>query len=177
MGIEKISVVSDAGPLIHLAEIDCLPLLGIFENISIPETIWCETVEQGRILATEMMKLNQIQKQALSQADVSQFIQQNNLTKLHAGERDCLYLCQQFNISTLLTDDLAARNAAKALNLTPIGSLGIVAKAYQMGPISLAEAERHLLELYEVSSLFVTKAIVELAIEQLHNYAKSASYH
>ncbi|MEK8015306.1 MAG: hypothetical protein VSS75_000455 [Candidatus Parabeggiatoa sp.] len=124
-----------------------------------------------------MIKLNNIQKQALSQADVSQFIQQNNLTKLHAGERDCLYLCQQLNISTLLTDDLAARNAAKALNFRPLGTLGIVAKAYQMGPISLAEAEHHMLNLYEMSSLFVTKAIVELAIEQLHNYAKSASYH
>ncbi len=82
MGIEKISVVSDACPLIHLAEIDCLPLLDIFENLSIPETVWGETVEQGRISPKEMIKLNNIQKQALSQADVSQFIQQKNLSSV-----------------------------------------------------------------------------------------------
>jgi len=48
-------------------------------------------------------------------------------------------------------------------------------RAYRVGPISLAEAERHIVELYDVSSLFVTRAIVELAIEQLHVHANQNS--
>lgn len=36
-----------------------------------------------------------------------------------------------------------------------------------MGRISLDAAERHLTELQTVSSLFVTQAIVDLAIERL----------
>jgi predicted nucleic acid-binding protein len=69
----------------------------------------------------------------------------------------------------LLTDDLAVRRAAKALSLTPVGSLGVIAKAYRIGRISLAAAERHLRELYTVSSLFVTQTIVDLAIERLRD--------
>ena len=44
-------------------------------------------------------------------------------------------------------------------------------KAYQLGRVSLAEAESHMIDLYDVSSLFVTKVIVELAIERLCSYS------
>jgi len=33
VGTERIRVVSGAGPLVHLAEIECLPLLSIFPPI------------------------------------------------------------------------------------------------------------------------------------------------
>jgi|GEM_PF-5348860 hypothetical protein len=45
-------------------------------------------------------------------------------------------------------------------------------RTYHLGNISLAEAEHCLNALYDVSSLFVTRAIVELAIEQLHQHFK-----
>jgi predicted nucleic acid-binding protein len=54
------------------------------------------------------------------------------------------------------------------LNLTPIGSLGIVVKAYRLGHIPLSKAKQHIASLYDISSLFVTRAIVEIAIEQLN---------
>ena len=71
----------------------------------------------------------------------------------------------------MLTDDLAVREQAKRLSLTPVGSLGIVVRAYCLGHISLAEAERHITDLYDVSSLFVTRAVVELAVEQLRKHS------
>jgi predicted nucleic acid-binding protein len=66
-----------------------------------------------------------------------------------------------------LTDDLAARDAARGLGITPVGSLGVVVRTYRLGQISLTEAEKRITDLHHVSSLFVTKAIVELALEQL----------
>ena len=75
-------------------------------------------------------------------------------------------------VPILLTDDLAVREAAKRLKLTPVGSLGIVVRAYQSGHISLADAEHHIADLYDVSTLFVTRTIVELAIGQLQRHAK-----
>lgn len=66
---------------------------------------------------------------------------------------------------TILT---ICRRAAKRLKLPPVGSLGIVVKAYRLRYIPLSEAERRIADLYDVNSLFVTRAIVELAIEQLH---------
>ena len=80
-----------------------------------------------------------------------------------------LYLCRKRGIPTLLTDDLAVRYAAKRLNLTPVGSLGIVVKAFQKGIISLQDAEDYVTDLYDTSSLFVTRTIADLAIEQLRN--------
>jgi predicted nucleic acid-binding protein len=78
---------------------------------------------------------------------------------------------RQAGVEIILTDDLAAREAAKILSLTPVGSLGIVVRAYRLGDISLVDAERLLTDLYNLSSLFVTRAIVDLAIQQLHQHA------
>jgi predicted nucleic acid-binding protein len=67
-----------------------------------------------------------------------------------------------------MTDDLAARAAAKLMAIRPVGSLGVVVGAYHQGRISLAEAEDAIEKLYSVSTLFVTRAIADSAIEQLH---------
>lgn len=51
----RIAAVADTGPLIHLAEVGCLPLLSIFEMLNVPEGVWREadrptTIRQdGRI--------------------------------------------------------------------------------------------------------------------------------
>lgn len=171
MGTGEVSAVSNAGPLTHLTEIDCLSLLCIFESLHIPDAVWSETVEKGRTLQASILKLGHIQRHTLSQVEVTRFIQGNSLEELHAGEHECLYLCRQIGVPVLLTDDLAVREAAKRLNLIPVGSLGIIVRAYRVGHVSQAEAEHHIIELHNVSSLFVTKAIVDLAIEQLHRYA------
>jgi len=166
-------VVADAGPLVHLAEIESLPLLSIFESLYIPEAVWLETVGQERVSQTDVLGLGNVQRHTLSQTEVTRFIEKNNLEKLHVGERECLYLCRQIGVSVLLTDDLAVRESAKRLQLTPVGSLGVVVRAYRMGHISLSGAEHYITALYETSSLFVTRTIVELAIEQLHRYTRA----
>jgi predicted nucleic acid-binding protein len=43
-----LAAVSDAGPLIHLAEIDSLELLSTFEKLLIPEAVYRE-IEAGGI--------------------------------------------------------------------------------------------------------------------------------
>jgi len=172
MGASQLEAIADAGPLIHLTEIGRLSLLSIFTQIHIPNAVWSETVSQGRVPADDLHELQNITRYALSQQAVADFILDNNLAHLHSGECECLYLCQQINIFTLLTDDLSAREAAKKLNRQPVGSLGIIVKAYKMGRLSLPLAEQYLHELYMTSTLFVTKAIVNIAIQQLHQQSK-----
>src|SRR5262245_27131212 len=113
--------VTDAGPLIHLAEIGCLSLLRIFDRLSIPEAVWSEAITQGSVPQTDILALGIVQRHALYQPSVVQFIQQSSLEQLQAGEQECLFLCQHIGVSVLLTDDLAVREAAKRLHLTPIG--------------------------------------------------------
>jgi predicted nucleic acid-binding protein len=71
------------------------------------------------------------------------------------------------NVPLLLTDDLSARDAARAMGVRPVGSLGIIVRAYHGGLISLSEAEASLDRLDRDSSLFVTRAIVDLALGEL----------
>lgn len=174
MGAANVTPVADAGPLLHLAEIDGLSLLTLFTHIHIPDAVWRETVEQGRIAAANVMSLGNVQRHTLAPTTVTQFVRQHHLDKLHSGERECLYLCQHLNLPLLLTDDLAVREAAQQLRLTPVGSLGVVIKAYHIGRLALTDAERYIEALYETSSLFVTKTIINLALEQLREYANRA---
>ena len=87
-------------------------------------------------------------------------------------KRECLFLAREKSIAILLTDDMAVRDAAKRLGLVPVGSLGVVVNAYERGQISLEAAEHFIGNLYSISSLFVTRAIADLAIEKLRATAK-----
>ena len=168
MGAGKLkAVVVDAGPLIHLAEISCLKFLNIFDALHIPEAVWLETVAQGRLSHSELSTLQSIQRHSPLSSEVEQFVKENRLLHLHAGEQECLFVCLSQGISMLLTDDMAVRAAAKQLKILPVGSLGIVVSAFKRGELTLQEAERFIADLYDTSSLFVTRAIAELAIEQL----------
>lgn len=173
MGNRRLIAVSDAGPLIHLAEIDCLSLLSILDRLHIPRAVWQETVGQGRVSQAQVSVLRSVQCHTLSGKEIGRFVQEHRLEGLHTGERECLCLCRKLGASILLTDDLAVREAAWHLNLQPVGSLGILVRACLAGLISIAEAEQRIVQLYEVSSLYVTQAIVELAIEQLHKHIRS----
>ena len=170
MGVGKISAVADSGPIIHLTEIGCLQILSIFGNLHVPEAVWAETVECGRIPKDDFLKLSNVERHKLSQSDVIRFVERNNLKTLHLGEHQCLYLCKQISVSILLTDDLAVREKAKYLDLIPVGPLGVVVKAYRLGRISKTEAVRYITALYDVGSLFVTRSIVEIAIEQINKH-------
>ena len=119
MGDGKLKfAVADSGPLIHLAEIGCLRFLRVFDSIAIPDAVWRETVEQNRLSQHEISSASNIQRHSTSYSEVAQFTKDNNLSDLHTGEQECLYLCRKKNIPVLLTDDMAVRDASKRLNKT-----------------------------------------------------------
>ena len=163
------TAVLDAGPLVHLTEISSLDLLTIFRTLHVPGAVWAETVGQGRIDPTAVEGLGNVLMETVAEPAIEAFSRRSEIGDLHVGERACLYLCHERNIGTVLTDDLAARQAARRVGITPVGSLGIVVRAFCLGRLSLRDAELRLAALYDVSSLFVTRAIVEWAIEQLRH--------
>jgi len=175
VGIERLSAVADAGPLIHLAEIDCLALLSIFDELHIPDAVWQEATSPDRVSSADLSRSLHVVRHSVSATDVGQFVTNRKLQRLHIGERESLYLSTQLEVPLLLTDDLAVRDSARALGLTPVGSLGVVTKALRLGEISQEQAERHISDLYDVSTLFVTKTIVEMAIEHLRTAEVAAT--
>ena len=156
--------VADAGPLIHLHEVGHTNLLGLFDVLCVPDAVWAESVGKSRI---SPLSLDNVQRHTITGIDIEYFVQTHLLSNLHAGERESLFLCQQLDVPLILTDDLAVRDAAKRLQILPVGSLGIVVRGYRKGHLTRSEAEQALVALQVESSLFVTQAIVEIAIGQL----------
>jgi predicted nucleic acid-binding protein len=60
-----------------------------------------------------------------------------------------------------------ARNAARKLGVTPVGSLGIVLRAARLDIVSVDVAERYLVALGEDTTLFTTPALIETALRAL----------
>jgi predicted nucleic acid-binding protein len=106
-------VVCDAGPLIHLDQLDCLDLLADFSRVVVPDVVWRE-VEHHRPTALDQktIRLERIEPQKEPSAELSSL---HRLLALHAGEVQALQLAQELNADLLLTDDTAARLAAKRL--------------------------------------------------------------
>jgi predicted nucleic acid-binding protein len=111
----NVVVIADAGPLIHLDELDSLDILADFGNIIVPNAVWSE-VEHHRPQALKHQGLKLIRKNVIN------FSTQVNalmpLYTLHLGEQEALHLCMEYSDSMLLTDDTAARLASKNIGIT-----------------------------------------------------------
>ena len=151
-----LAAVSDAGPLIHLAEIDSLELLSAFDTLLIPETVY-EEVEAGGVpdgisdLSYELVEADERSVES---------------EELDAGERAALAVAREHEV-ILLTDDLAAREVASDVGVEVHGSLGVIALGYGRGLLDRGEAASRMRALQRETSLFVTEAVMERGIRML----------
>lgn len=151
-----LAAVSDAGPLIHLAEIDSLELLSAFDTLLIPETVY-EELERGGVpdgisdLPYELVEADENRVE---------------FEELDAGERAALAVTKERTV-VLLTDDLAAREIAAENDIEVHGSIGVIALGYTRGLIERDEAASCMRALQRETSLFVTEAVVEQGIQLL----------
>jgi predicted nucleic acid-binding protein len=153
-----LAAVSDAGPLIHLAEIDSLGLLSPFDTLLLPETVF-EEVEAGGVpdgLADLSYELTEADEDGVESEE------------LDAGERAAIAVAKEHEV-VLLTDDLAAREAASQAAVEVRGSIGVIALGYGRGLLDRDEAASLMRSLQRETSLFVTEAVVERGIRMLDN--------
>ncbi|HEX3110887.1 MAG TPA: DUF3368 domain-containing protein [Thermoanaerobaculia bacterium] len=80
---------------------------------------------------------------------------------LGAGESDVISACIQIGGASPVIDDLAGRKCALALGLRPIGTLGIVIRAYRCGTIS--DPRQLLLDLRS-AGMWLSDAVLEHAL-------------
>ena len=151
-----LAAVSDAGPLIHLAEIDSLELLATFDTLLVPETVHDE-LEAGGVPG-ELADLSY----ELVESDESRVSGE----KLDAGERAAIAVAEEQGVA-LLTDDFAAREAASDAGVEVHGSIGVIALGYGRGLLDRDEAASLMRALQRETSLFVTEAVVERGIRML----------
>lgn len=163
--------VSNSGPLIHLAQIGRFKLLSMFSKIYIPRKVYEEVSIPDKPGEAELRSAENIEVLGVLESEVES-IKARICVKLDEGELQALCLCEKLGVNLFLTDDLDARETGKKLGFEVHGSVGIIARAYRECLVDLRETENALKALYEVSSLFVAKEIIEMALKELRRFKK-----
>lgn len=158
-------VVCDAGPIIHLDELDCLDLLTDFQAVLVPNLVWQE-VARHRPGALE--RSTSLLKRIVVPGELD--VELATLTRalsLDAGEEAALALMRQHPESILLTDDAAARLAAEQLGMRVHGTIGVVVRAIRRGQ----RTPQHVLGLLEAipvrSTLFIRPQVLDAVIDHV----------
>ena len=104
-------VICDAGPVIHLDELDALDLLSDFAVIYLPEAVW-EEIAAHRPQAHKhtQTNLSRVRVELTDDSVLWAFIRAFSLDK---GEQEVIQLARNFPDRILLNDDAAARLAAE----------------------------------------------------------------
>lgn len=150
-------IVSNAGPLIHLARISKLKLLrALFGEVVIPHAVREEVVERGKekgkadaFLIEEGIKegwivtVEDIGMRAI--AESAGIEEAEAIVIAEAREKSC----------PVLLDDLAARRFAIGLGLEVVGSIGVLIKSTKEHEISKEEAFNALDKLAKVMWLSI----------------------
>ncbi len=153
-----IKAVSDAGPIIHLAELSAIKALKIADT------------------ATTIIVMEELDKYKI-RSSLKIIKADNNKTAFFAdkyniglGEASCISVCINERIQLIFTDDLDARMAAKKEGLEPHGTVGILLKAYKHKIFTKNQILEILHSIKEKSTLFITQILINQAITALKNH-------
>ena len=160
-------VVCDAGPLIHLDELGCLELLADFPVVWVPEAVRDEVkVHRPSALARSTPVLRVEPVPPPSEPAVRTLIRSLALDR---GEQAALTLAAGLSHPIFLTDDSAARLAAKTLGLRAHGTLGILLRSIRRGQRSRRQVVDDLRSLPRRSTLFVRRGLLEEIIRDVEH--------
>ena len=159
------AAVFDAGPLIHLQQIDSLTVLRLFEKIHISGQVHQEL--RGGFPLPKNCAVAELDGKS---KDAAKLISERY--EIGMGEASAIALAKQKGIRLLFTDDLSARDAAKRIGLEPHGTLAIITRAYRENVLNKKEALACLESLYEDSTLYLTTDLRDWACKQVESYSK-----
>ena len=157
--------VCDAGPIIHLDELDSLDLLSDFHLLIIPETVQKE-------IARYRPKIFQHDKIAFKAEDAtyppeSRLLVLSKAFLLDKGELESLSLMQKNAGAILLTDDAAARLAGEELGYKVHGTIGMVLRAIRKKTRTPKDVLKLLNEIPERTTLFLRPALLKDIIQKV----------
>ena len=120
-------VVCDAGPVIHLDELGCIDLLHDFPQVILPVTVRRE-IERHRPAALRPSGLSW-HHTAPRGPTSPELMALAQLLPLHDGEVEALRVAIERPGALLLTDDTAARLAARTLAIPVHGTIGVLVRS------------------------------------------------
>ncbi len=148
-------LVADAGPLLALARIECLPLLGqLFSRVLVTETVLHECcAKPDRADAQQVLAM--VEASNLQVVADPRSIRQG-LQHLDDGEQTALELALQCS-ATVLMDERKGRAIARSHHLKVIGVPGVLLLARQQG---LVPTLKPLLELLVNSGYYLSETVI-----------------
>jgi predicted nucleic acid-binding protein len=159
-----VTVVSDAGPLIHLSlvgRVDLLPLL--YQRILIPDLVHQEVVQKGAGLAgsAEIGNADWIE---IAEHDPGAPLIQLLSIDLDLGEAAAIWLAVDRRSEWILSDDRKARLAAERLGLKVRGSLGVLVEAKRR---TLVPTIAPLLHELRAKGVWLSERLVEMVLREV----------
>ncbi len=151
-------VILDAGPIIHLDELSCLHLLMDFKKLFVPETVWRE-VEYHKPSALGNHDIP-LEKLSFLEEKEPRLLILYNAFSLDEGEKQAISLCLKYQNSIFITDDAAARLAAKSLGIRAYGTIGILLRAIRRKQLKPEEVIKYLEEIPLKSTLFIKNNVI-----------------
>ena len=133
--MQRLKVVSNSSPLIHLSRIGRLYLLQeLFNEVIIPCAVYKEVVEEGmgQPGALEVKNAPWIKVLPIKNKSMKTLL----MTFLDEGEAEAIILALETGAELLLIDEREGRQHAKKLGLRVAGTVGILLKAKRIGLIS-----------------------------------------
>ena len=162
-------VVCDAGPLIHLDELDSLRLLCDFPSVLVPEVVWAEALRhRPHLFDSPNPSLSRIRPRHPPSPALAAL---SRLMPLDAGETQALQIAEEYGADLLLTDDTAARLAAREFLLPVHGTLGILLRAIRRGQRSAQEVLDLLRAIPEQSALHIKPSLLLEVIGEIERIA------
>jgi predicted nucleic acid-binding protein len=155
---EELAVVVDAGPLIHLDELQCLDLLADLAPLVTPEIVWRETRQHRPFLQPDQIPgLQRVSVGLVASPRLAVFV---DTLGLAAGEVAALALAEQKGLRMFLTDDSAARLAGESLGLRVHGTIGILVRGIRRGLRSREQVLDVLAHIRERSTLHIGQSLL-----------------
>ena len=165
MSESRSSLICDAGPLIHLDEMDCLHLLTDFEPILIPDQVWQEVVHH-RPDALSLPDLS-LQRKPVEISSTPAFSAMVRTFSLDLGEQAALSLMALYPDALFLTDDAAARLAAMTMGFKVHGTIGVLIRAIRRNQLGRDDVLSLLSDLPVRSTLHIRPTLLQTIIDKL----------
>ncbi|MDX1520534.1 MAG: DNA-binding protein [Anaerolineae bacterium] len=160
-----VSVVCDAGPIIHLDELAVLNLLNDFQQILVPHQVWQEVeLHRPEALTRTDVTLERLEVAISDQVTFQTLVK---AMSLDLGEQAALSLMKSHPQAILLTDDAAARLAATTMGYQIHGTIGILLRAIRRQQRSKSEVLQILRNLPHKSTLHIRASLLQEIIDQL----------
>lgn len=143
MGSKRKMIVSNSGPLIHLAKIDKLILLKeLFDEVIIPLQVKIEVVDAGKKegMGDAFLIEGEIENGwIIIDGIITDFEDIARNVGIDEGEAAAIMLARKMK-KPILLDDLAARRFAIGLGLEVTGSIGVLLKCTKLKMLPDREA-------------------------------------